>query len=45
MIDTLKESYLTNEELDLLLLQVKRELIFWLVGTTGLGVLINHFWK
>jgi hypothetical protein len=25
--------------------KVKTELTIWMVGTVGLGVLINHFWK
>lgn len=27
------------------LAKLKTELIFWMVGTVGLGTLANHFWR
>jgi hypothetical protein len=43
--ESLKENYVTNERFDLGLSKLKTELVFWMVGTVGLGVLINHFWR
>ena len=25
--------------------RVRTELLFWMIGTVGLGVLVNHFWR
>jgi hypothetical protein len=33
------------EKLDSALSKLKAELIIWIVGTVGLGVLANHFWR
>lgn len=41
----IKESYVTNEKLDTALLKLKTELIFWVVGTVGLGTILTHYWK
>ena len=48
--ESLKDSYVTNEKLDVALAKLKTELIIWIVaiwivGTVGLGVLANHFWR
>jgi hypothetical protein len=43
--DGLKDGYVTNERLDVALSKLKTELIVWIVGTVGLGVLANHFWR
>ena len=40
-----KENYVTNERFDLGLAKLKNELVFWMFGVVGLGVLVNHFWK
>jgi hypothetical protein len=42
--ESLKESYVTNDKLDVALSKLETRLILWLVGTVGLGVLANHFW-
>jgi hypothetical protein len=34
-----------NEKLDVSLSKLKTELVLWIVGMLGLGVLINHFWR
>jgi hypothetical protein len=41
----IKENYVTNEKLDSSLLKLKTELIFWVVGTVGLGTILTHYWK
>lgn len=43
--ESLKESYVTNESFELGLTKLKTELVVWMVGTVGLAVLINHFWR
>lgn len=43
--ESLKESYVSREFLDSRLSQLKTELIFWMFGIVGLGVLLNHFWR
>jgi hypothetical protein len=42
---SLKDNYVTNEKLDVSLAKLKTELIIWIVGTVGMGVLANHFWR
>jgi hypothetical protein len=27
------------------LARLKNELVRWIIGTVGMGVLVNHFWK
>jgi hypothetical protein len=36
---------MTNKKLDVALTKLKTEVVFWIVGTVGLGVLVNHFWR
>jgi hypothetical protein len=43
--ESLKESYVSREYLDSRLSRLKTELIFWIVGTVGLGTFINHWWR
>jgi hypothetical protein len=45
LLESLKESYVTNDKLDVALFKLKTELTIWIVGTVGLGVLANHFWR
>jgi hypothetical protein len=43
--ESVKDSYVTNEKLDVALAKLRTELILWIVGTVGLGVIVNHFWR
>jgi hypothetical protein len=36
---------MTSEKLTAELAKLKTELIFWLVGTVGLGTILTHYWK
>ncbi len=36
---------MTDEKLDVAFSKLKTELVRWIVGTVGLGVLVNHFWR
>jgi len=36
---------MTNEKFDVALAKLRTELILWIVGTVGLGVIVNHFWR
>ena len=40
-----RNRHMTNEKLDVSLSKLKTELVLWIVGMLGLGVLINHFWR
>jgi hypothetical protein len=55
LAESLKESYVTREffdarraedraYLDTRLASLRSELVMWMFGTVGLGVLVNHFW-
>jgi hypothetical protein len=39
------EDLVTNERLESALAKFKTKLIFWVVGTVGLGTILTHFWK
>jgi hypothetical protein len=52
LAEGIKESLVTNEILQVELAKIrtdlahlKTELIFWVVGTVGLGTILSHFWK
>jgi hypothetical protein len=45
LAESLKESYVSKEFLQAELMRLKTELIVWMVGTVGLGTLINHWWR
>lgn len=36
---------MTNRDLDAALSRFKTHFILWLVGSVGLGTLINHYWR
>jgi hypothetical protein len=36
---------ITNERLLAELAKFKTELIFWVVGTVGLGTMLTHYWR
>jgi len=40
-----RNRHMTNEKLDVALAKHRTELILWIVGTVGLGVIVNHFWR
>jgi hypothetical protein len=35
----------TDDKIDTGVAKVAAELVLWLVGSVGLGVVINHFWR
>ena len=54
--ETLQEATVTKQDLGVAvaelhteirtgLARVKTEMVTWMVGTVGLGVLVNHFWR
>jgi hypothetical protein len=56
LAEALKEDTITKADLSVAITElrsdidkgfnrVKTELLFWMVGTVGLGVLVNHFWR
>jgi hypothetical protein len=36
---------MSDKKVDASFSKFKTKLVLWLVGTIGLGVLVNHFWQ
>lgn len=45
LASAIKEDLVTNERLDVALSRLKTELVFWFVGTVGVGTILGHYWK
>jgi hypothetical protein len=45
LAEGIKENLVTNEKLTAELAKLKTELIFWFVGTVGLGTILTHYWR
>jgi hypothetical protein len=45
LAEAIKADLVTNEKLESALAKLKTELIFWFVGTVGLGTILAHYWK
>lgn len=45
LADAIKADLVTNEKLESALTKLETKLVCWVVGTVGLGTILNHYWK